>query len=205
MGVQSSISFTFSPADCKAVMALSRPDPGPLTRTSTSRTPNLAAFSAACCAAHWPAKGVLFRLPLNPLVPALAQHNVSPLVSVMVTVVLLNVALTCAMATVTFRRGLRFLLLATRKSLPDSWLALTRFRSSTFYFGSTVQFDLTTQSGLTQILDTLLARHRLSRSFAGSCVGARPLPAYGQTVSMTQSSITLDISKPIHTLLNLPS
>ncbi len=54
--------------------------------------PNLVAFSAACCAAHCPAKGVLLRLPLKPLVPALAQHRVSPLGSVMVTVVLLNVA-----------------------------------------------------------------------------------------------------------------
>ena len=73
-------------------MALSRPDPGPLTRTSTSRIPNFVAFSAACWAAHWPANGVLLRLPLKPLVPALAQHNVSPLESVIVTVVLLKVA-----------------------------------------------------------------------------------------------------------------
>ena len=36
---------------------------------------------------------MLLRLPLKPLVPALAQHSVSPLVSVIVTVVLLNVAL----------------------------------------------------------------------------------------------------------------
>ena len=94
MGVMSSIDLTVMPACCRAVMALSRPDPGPQTRTSTSFTPNFAAFSAACCAAICPAKGVLLRLPLNPHVPALAQHNASPLVSVMVTVVLLNVAFT---------------------------------------------------------------------------------------------------------------
>jgi hypothetical protein len=55
-------------------------------------TPNFNAFSAACWAAHCPAKGVLFRLPLKPQVPELAQQSVSPRVSVMVTVVLLNVA-----------------------------------------------------------------------------------------------------------------
>jgi hypothetical protein len=54
----------------------------------------LIAFSAACWAAIWPANGVLFRLPLKPVVPELAQQSVSPFVSVIVTVVLLNVALT---------------------------------------------------------------------------------------------------------------
>src|SRR6185312_11713000 len=103
--------FTVKPAACKAVIALSRPLPGPFTRTSTSLTPNLLAFSAHCCAAHWPAKGVLLRLPLKPQVPALAQHSVSPLVSVIVTVVLLNVAFTCATPKVTFRRTFRRLLL----------------------------------------------------------------------------------------------
>lgn len=103
----SSICFTVIPAAWRAVIADSRPEPGPLTRTSISLTPNLAAFSAACWAASWPAKGVLFREPLKPLVPALAQQRVSPLVSVMVTVVLLNVAFTWAIADVTLRRTLR--------------------------------------------------------------------------------------------------
>lgn len=113
MGVQSSIDLTFIPAASSAVMALSRPEPGPLTRTYISLTPNLAAFSAACCAAHWPAKGVLLRLPLNPHVPALDQHSVSPRVSVIVTVVLLKVARMYATAAVTLRRAFRFLPLAT--------------------------------------------------------------------------------------------
>jgi hypothetical protein len=55
---------------------------------------------------------VLLRLPLNPLVPALAQHNVSPCTSVMVTVVLLNVALICTIAAVTLRRIFRFFVVA---------------------------------------------------------------------------------------------
>lgn len=47
-GVTSSMLFTFIPAAVRAVMALSRPLPGPRTLTSRSFTPNFAAFSAAC-------------------------------------------------------------------------------------------------------------------------------------------------------------
>jgi hypothetical protein len=63
-----------------------------LTRTSISLSPNFKARDAASSAALWAAKGVLFRLPLNAQVPADAQQRVSPLVSVMVTMVLLKVA-----------------------------------------------------------------------------------------------------------------
>src|SRR6476659_7095372 len=110
MGVTSSIVLTLMPAVCRSVIALSRPEPGPFTRTSSSFTPNFAAFSAACWPAHWPANGVLLRLPLKPQVPALAQHRASPFVSVIVTTVLLNVAFTWAIATVTLRRTFFFLL-----------------------------------------------------------------------------------------------
>src|ERR1700755_2116247 len=88
-GVMSSMDFTLRPAASSAVMALSRPLPGPFTFTSTSLTPYFFALFAACWAAIWPANGVLLRLPLKPLVPALAQQSVSPFVSVIVTVVLL--------------------------------------------------------------------------------------------------------------------
>src|SRR6201991_152904 len=94
-------------------MALSRPDPGPFTLTSTSLTPYLVAVAAAVSAARWAAKGVLLRLPLKPTVPDEAQHNASPLGSVIVTVVLLNVALMCTTARLTLRRVFRFLALAT--------------------------------------------------------------------------------------------
>src|SRR5260370_42150225 len=92
-GVTSSMALIVSPADCRPVIALSRPDPGPFTRTSISLTPNFEAFSAHVSAARWAAKGVLLRLPLKPDVPAVAQHNTSPFRSVIVTVVVLNVTL----------------------------------------------------------------------------------------------------------------
>src|SRR5215475_14173183 len=109
----SSMALIAKPADCRAVTADSRPDPGPLIFTSTSRRPYFVALSAAVSAARWAAKGVLLRLPLNPTVPDEAQHNASPLGSVIVTVVLLNVALMCTTARLTLRRVFLFLALAT--------------------------------------------------------------------------------------------
>src|ERR1700674_3742219 len=105
------------PAACRAVIADSRPEPGPLTRTSISLRPNLVARSAAVAAARWAANGVLLRLPLKPTVPAEAKQSVSPLVSVIVTIVLLNVALMWAIPRLTLRRALRFLLFATVQNL----------------------------------------------------------------------------------------
>jgi hypothetical protein len=82
-------------------IACSRPAPGPFTRTSHSSTPCFRAAEAAFSAARPAAKGVLFRAPLKPTVPADAHDSVSPFVSVIVTTVLLNVALMWAMARVT--------------------------------------------------------------------------------------------------------
>src|SRR5262245_11629546 len=69
-GVTSSMALIVMPAACRAVIADSRPEPGPLTRTSISLRPNLEALSAATSAARWAANGVLLRLPLKPTIPA---------------------------------------------------------------------------------------------------------------------------------------
>jgi len=50
------------------------------------------AFRAADSAVTWAAYGVLFRLPLKPLDPALDHAITFPAGSVIVTIVLLNVA-----------------------------------------------------------------------------------------------------------------
>src|SRR5208283_1369402 len=78
-GVTSSMALIDSPDAWMAVMALSRPDPGPLTLTSTSLTPYFVAVAAAVSAARCAANGVLLRVPLNPTVSDEAQHNASPL------------------------------------------------------------------------------------------------------------------------------
>src|SRR5580765_8435541 len=90
------------------MIACSRPAPGPFTFTSTSSMPCLRASDAAFSAARPAANGVLLRAPLNPTVPADAQLSVSPLVSVMVTIVLLKVALMCATPRVTPLRSFFF-------------------------------------------------------------------------------------------------
>ena len=77
-------------------MAVSRPEPGPFTSTSTLRTPCSMAARAAFSAASWAANGVDLREPLKPTLPADAQEMMLPSVSVMVTIVLLNELLMCA-------------------------------------------------------------------------------------------------------------
>src|SRR5207253_11106983 len=88
-------------------MAVSRPEPGPFTSTSTLRTPCSMARRAAASAAIWAAKGVDFREPLKPTLPAVAQEIVFPSWSVMVTIVLLNDDLMWATPYAMFFRSLR--------------------------------------------------------------------------------------------------
>src|SRR5579862_8501422 len=61
----------------------------------------LPAFSAATCAAN----GVLLREPRNPQPPEVAHESVFPWRSVMVMIVLLKEACTCAIASSTFLRA----------------------------------------------------------------------------------------------------
>jgi hypothetical protein len=96
IGVTSLIDLTCSPAAASAWMADSRPLPGPCTRTCTRFTPAVSASRAHCSAATVAANGVLFLEPLNPAFPLEPHAMVLPRGSVIVTVVLLNVALTCA-------------------------------------------------------------------------------------------------------------
>src|SRR5437868_10129368 len=96
IGVTSLIDFTCSPAATSAWIADSRPEPGPCTLTCTRRTPSVTASRPACSPATVAAKGVDFFDPLKPAFPADPQEIVFPLLSVMVIVVLLKVAETCA-------------------------------------------------------------------------------------------------------------
>src|SRR5215475_1218068 len=77
-------------------IADSRPEPGPCTRTCTRLTPRPSASRAHCSAATVAANGVDFLEPLNPALPDEPHETALPCESVMVMVVLLNVALICA-------------------------------------------------------------------------------------------------------------
>src|SRR6266704_6303962 len=96
IGVTSRIERICRPAVASAWIADSRPDPGPCTLTWTRRTPSVTASRPACSPATVAAKGVDFFDPLKPALPAEPQEIVFPLLSVIVIVVLLKVAETCA-------------------------------------------------------------------------------------------------------------
>src|SRR5260370_3054588 len=103
MGVASLILRTSNPAVESARTADSRPEPGPLIRTSTVRMPLSPALLAAVIAACWAANGVPLRDPRKPSEPALDQEIVLPSWSAIVTMVLLNVAWICTMPVWTTR------------------------------------------------------------------------------------------------------
>ena len=80
------------PAAASDRTADSRPGPGPLTLTSTCLIPCSRAAFAQASPATWAANGVAFLAPLYPNAPAELQAMAFPCSSVMVTIVLLNVA-----------------------------------------------------------------------------------------------------------------
>src|SRR5690606_7971444 len=102
---------TSRPAACSERIAVSRPEPGPLTKTSTLRMPCSCARFAADSAAIWAAYGVDLREPFMPTSPAEAHEITAPVGSVIETMVLLKVLLICACPSAIFflslRRGLR--------------------------------------------------------------------------------------------------
>src|SRR6185437_16027398 len=106
-GVTSWIWPTSRPVACSERIAVSRPEPGPFTKTSTLRMPCSCALRAAFSAAICAAKGVDLREPLKPTWPAEAQLITFPFGSVIDTIVLLNVLLMCAAPCATFFFSLR--------------------------------------------------------------------------------------------------
>src|SRR5580698_5901166 len=105
IGVTSAMLVILSPQALSARTADSRPGPGPATRTSTFFTPCSCAAVPAFSAATWAANGVLLREPRKPQPPEVAQDSVLPWRSVIVMIVLLNGACTCAIASSTFLRA----------------------------------------------------------------------------------------------------
>src|SRR5512142_2514997 len=89
------MSEIFRPAAESARSADSRPAPGPETSTVTLFRPCSIALAAASPAATCAANGVDLRDPLKPRAPADDQLITFPETSVMVIMVLLNVAAMC--------------------------------------------------------------------------------------------------------------
>src|SRR5690349_7354492 len=98
---------TSMPTFCNVRIDVSRPDPAPLTTTPTLRTPCSIARRAAASAASCAAKGVDFREPLKPTLPAEAHETVFPWWSVIVMILLLKDDLMWATPYATFLRSRR--------------------------------------------------------------------------------------------------
>src|SRR4026209_2262197 len=94
-GVTSLIEVTSMPVFWIERTAVSRPEPGPFTCTSTRRRPCSIAVRAALSAAICAAYGVLLRDPLSPTAPDDDREMTLPSVSVTLTMVLLNELLMC--------------------------------------------------------------------------------------------------------------
>ena len=72
------IDIILNPLACKALRAVSLPDPGPFISTVKVFIPYSNAFEAAESAAIWAAYGVDFLEPLNPFCPADDQDIIFP-------------------------------------------------------------------------------------------------------------------------------
>src|SRR5208282_3383657 len=139
-GVTSRMTTMCNPAAASARIADSRPDPGPLTFTSTLFIPYWsravpAADKEACCAAY----GVPLRDPLNPIAPADDAHNTRPSGSAIVICVLLKEAATCTMPCGTMRFS-RFFLNSFLRLLAAAGFAGAADASGTAFFCSFATF-----------------------------------------------------------------
>src|SRR4051812_19748093 len=92
-GVTSEMVPTSRPVACRERIAVSRPDPGPLTKTSTFFMPGSCALRAQLSAAICAANGVDLREPLKPTGPEGAPLLTVPCGAGIDTIVLLNVLL----------------------------------------------------------------------------------------------------------------
>src|SRR4051794_29790395 len=106
-GVTSRMPVTSRPAAWSERIAVSRPEPGPLTNTSTRSRPWSMPLRAAASAVTWAANGVDLREPLKPAPPADSHAITLPSLSVKETIVLLKLVLMCAWPNGMFLRGLR--------------------------------------------------------------------------------------------------
>src|SRR3712207_443734 len=106
-GVTSRMPVTSRPAAWSERIAVSRPEPGPFTKTSTFSRPCSMPLRAAESAVTWAANGVDLREPLKPAPPADSHAITFPSLSVRETIVLLKLVLMWAWPNGMFLRGLR--------------------------------------------------------------------------------------------------
>src|SRR5262245_1082668 len=210
IGVTSRIDFTSRPTVCSARIADSRPDPGPLTRTSSDRMPTvfaaLPALSAACVAAN----GVPLRDPLKPIPPALDHATTLPSVSVIVTVVLLNDAWMCASPWWTMRFSPRFLKVFLRFPATPSFfsgVAPSGVAASAFAITEPRRLQWAVRSGqgrncplpaaYCSLHNFFLSNRALARTLPRARIGSGALAAYRQAAAVAHPPEAADFHQPL--------
>src|SRR4051794_7970977 len=191
---------TSRPTACRERIAVSRPEPGPLTKTSTLRMPCSCARRAAASAAICAANGVDLREPLKPTWPALAHEITFPWGSVMETMVLLNVLLMCAWPCATFFFSLRRTFLAPPAccrvlgGISLSFLEVVGPVSHGTSLAHAVREarDWARADGLL-LAGLLLACDRATRALAGTRVGVRALAVDREATTVAQALVTADL------------
>src|SRR5690606_16957814 len=166
---------------------------------------------AAASAAMLAAKGVPLRDPLKPWLPAEAHVSTLPCLSVMVTMVLLNVERICAIPTGTFFRSRRrsrvpFLGLAklstslNRGKPPHEWHPYQVSAEPVPFY--TVHAFRQPPRGAGSA-GALLHADGAARALAGPGVGARPLPAHRKPPAVPEPPVAADVHEALDVHLHL--
>src|SRR3954454_22043344 len=158
------------PAAWRERIAVSRPEPGPFTKTSTFCKPCSIPFRAAASAVTCAANGVDLREPLKPAEPADSQTITFPSGSVSATIVLLNDVLMCAWPMAMFLR-------VRRRARPRVAL----------------------RGGAT-LLRLLAAADGLLRPLARARVRLRPLAVHRQPAAVPQPAVGADLRQALDRL-----
>src|SRR2546423_8738731 len=175
-GETSSPDGIWSPAACSERIAVSRPEPGPFTNTSTFCRPCSIPLRAHAAAVTGAANGVDLREPLTPAEPADSHAITLPSLSVSATIVLLKLVLMCAWPIAMFFFALR----------------RVRPRVAACLLG-----------GATLLRLRLAAADGLLRALAGPCVRLRPLAVGRKAATVTQAAVRADLGEPLDRLLAL--
>src|SRR5436190_16112384 len=177
-GVTSLTPRISSPAACKERIAVSRPEPGPFTNTSTFCRPCSMPLRAAASAVTCAANGVDLREPLKPAEPADSHTITFPSLSVRATIVLLNDVLMCAWPIAMFLRTRRRVRPRVAAALRGG--AIRRRPHSSFRL--------------------LPAADRLLRALARARVRLRALAARRQVAPVPQAAVRADLLQALDRL-----
>src|SRR4051812_45082791 len=174
-GVTSLMLVTSRPAAWSERIAVSRPDPGPLTKTSTFWRPCSIPFLAAASAVTWAANGVDLREPLNPAPPADSQGRTLP--------------------SLWGRDPIVFLKLVLMWAGPNGTFFFTRRRP---------RGRLGRCGGIRSVLPYLLlaaARHLgAAGALAGAGIGLGALSVDGQAATVPETAVCADLHQPLDVL-----